>query len=107
MQESAQITSMSSIAAEIDPAVEKAIRRCLDPDPAQAARQRADRWPPRYPGGDPLAAALAAGETPSPELVAASGKTEGLPLKKSVPLALGIAALIIAVPFVRTNVEVP
>ena len=57
------------------------------------------------PGGDPLAAALAAGETPSPELVAASGKTEGLPLKKSVPLALGIAALIIAVPIVRTNVE--
>ena len=41
------------------------------------------------PGGDPLAAALAAGETPSPELVAASGKTEGLPLKKSVPLGPG------------------
>ncbi len=35
LQESAQITSMSSIAAEIDPAVEKAIRRCLDPDPAK------------------------------------------------------------------------
>jgi hypothetical protein len=30
------------------------------------------------PGGDPLAAALAAGETPSPELVAASGALEGL-----------------------------
>src|SRR5262249_41604786 len=30
------------------------------------------------PGGDPLAAALAAGETPSPELVAAAGETEGL-----------------------------
>ena len=35
MQENAQITSMSSIAAEIDPAVEKAIRRCLDPDPGK------------------------------------------------------------------------
>ena len=31
-----------------------------------------------FPGGDPLAAALAAGETPSPEMVAASGPTEGL-----------------------------
>jgi hypothetical protein len=31
-----------------------------------------------FPGGDPLAAALAAGETPSPEMVAASGETEGL-----------------------------
>jgi serine/threonine-protein kinase len=30
------------------------------------------------PGGDPLAAALAAGETPSPALVAASGPKEGL-----------------------------
>ena len=104
LQENTQITSMSSIAAEIDPAVEKAIRRCLDPDPA--------RRPPSalsvaaaLPGGDPLAAALAAGETPSPDLVAASGETEGLPLKKSVPLVLGLAALIIAVPFARTNVE--
>jgi serine/threonine-protein kinase len=30
------------------------------------------------PGGDPLAAAIAAGETPSPEMVAASGSKEGL-----------------------------
>jgi predicted Ser/Thr protein kinase len=102
MQESAHFTSMTSIAAEIDPAVDKAIRRCLDPDPS--------RRPPSalsvsaaLPGGDPLAAALAAGETPSPELVAASGKTEGLPLRTSFPLALGLAALIIAVPFARTT----
>src|ERR1700691_4354182 len=104
LQESAQIASMSSIAAEIDPAVEKAVRRCLDADPAKRPAN-ALLVAAALPGGDPLAAALAAGETPSPELVAASGKTEGLPLKRSVPLALGIAALIIAVPFVRTNVE--
>jgi len=104
LQESAQITSMSSIAAEIDPAVEKAIRRCLDPDPLKRPAS-ALSVAAALPGGDPLAAALAAGETPSPDLVAASGETEGLPLKKSVPLALAIAALIIAVPFARTNVE--
>jgi beta-glucanase (GH16 family) len=104
LQESGQITSMSSIAAEIDPSVEKAIRRCLDPDPAKRPAS-ALSVAAALPGGDPLAAALAAGETPSPDLVAASGKTEGLPLKKSVPLALGLAALIIAVPFARTNVE--
>ncbi|MGA3040681.1 MAG: serine/threonine-protein kinase, partial [Bryobacteraceae bacterium] len=104
LQESAQITSMSSIAAEIDPAVEKAIRRCLDPDPAKRPAS-ALSVAAALPGGDPLAAALAAGETPSPELVAASGETEGLPLAKSVPLALALAALIIAVPFARTNVE--
>jgi len=49
LQENAQITSMSSIAAEIDPAVEKAVRRCLDPVPA--------RRPPtaRTPGSRPAA----------------------------------------------------
>ena len=30
------------------------------------------------PGGDPLAAALAAGETPSPQMVAAAGENAGL-----------------------------
>jgi len=104
LQEGTQITSMSSIAAEIDPAVEKVIRRCLEPVP--------EKRPPTalsvaaaLPGGDPLAAALAAGETPSPELVAASGKTEGLALSKSLPLALGLVVLIVAVPFARTGVE--
>ena len=33
------------------------------------------------PGGDPLAAALAAGETPSPEMVAEAGQGEGLPVR--------------------------
>jgi len=104
LQENAQITSMSSIAADIDPAVEKVIRRCLDPVTARRP-VTALSVAAALPGGDPLAAALAAGETPSPELVAASGNTEGLALKISVPLALGLAALIIALPFVRTNVE--
>ncbi len=103
MQESAQIVSMSSIAG-IDPAVEKAIRRCLDPLPSKRPPS-ALSVAAALPGGDPLAAALAAGETPSPELVAASGKTEGLPLARSIPLALGLAVLIVAVPFARTNVE--
>src|SRR5262249_49165717 len=44
------------------------------------------------PGGDPLAAALAAGETPSPEMVAASGIREGL----RPCIAWGILALLIA-----------
>ena len=51
------------------------------------------------PGGDPLAAALAAGETPSPELVAASGEEGTLPRAKAW---LWLAACLIAlavVPF--------
>jgi serine/threonine-protein kinase len=62
---------------DIDPLVERVMLRCLEknPDkrPASALQVAA-----ALPGGDPLAAALAAGETPSPELVAASGEKEGL-----------------------------
>ena len=36
------------------------------------------------PGGDPIAAALAAGETPSPEMVAASQELEGFALRTAV-----------------------
>jgi len=77
----------SSVVKDIDPVVEKAILRCLQKDPAlrpSSVRHVAAA----FPGGDPLAAALAAGETPSPEMVAASGETEGLgPLVAWVLLA--------------------
>jgi len=70
--QSGTLTSPTAIVKALDPAIESAIVRCLDPNPA--------RRPPSaiavsaaLPGGDPLAAALAAGETPSPEMVAAAG----------------------------------
>src|SRR5262249_2756158 len=44
------------------------------------------------PGGDPLAAALAAGETPSPEMVAAAGGKEGMRPRVGVVL-LGASGL--------------
>ena len=101
-QESAQLTSMTSIAADIDPGVEKAIRRCLDPDPA--------RRPPNVlsvaaalPGGDPLAAALAAGEMPSPELVASAGKLEGLAPRYSVPCLIAIMLCLCATVALRAR----
>jgi serine/threonine-protein kinase len=40
------------------------------------------------PGGDPLAVALAAGEMPSPELVAAAGKTDAMPRRFAIPCLL-------------------
>src|SRR5579871_401244 len=63
LQESGQLTSMTTLAADVDPAVEKAIRRCLDPDPMKRPAS-ALAVAAALPGGDPLAAALAAGETP-------------------------------------------
>jgi len=94
MQESAHLTSMTSVAADIDPAVEQVVRRCLDPDPSRRPASAVSVLA-ALPGGDPLAAALAAGETPSPEMVAAAGKVEGMPRRYSVP-ALALVALLLA-----------
>ena len=57
----------------LDQAVERAILRCLEQEPARRPRVGARASAAALPGGDPLAAALAAGETPSPEMVAAAG----------------------------------
>ena len=90
-------TSMSDAVKAIDPTVERVITRCLDPDPA--------RRPPSalavagQLGADPIAAALAAGETPSPEMLAAAGSVTGaftartgLILVASVLVLLGVIA---------------
>jgi len=72
---------------DIDPAIERVIQRCLAPHPAQRP-QSATAVAAALPGGDPLAAALAAGETPSPELVAAAGERFGIE-PRTVLLLLG------------------
>jgi serine/threonine-protein kinase len=76
---------------DLDPAIERVIERCLSPDPA-ARPISAIAVSAALPGGDPLAAALAAGETPSPEMVAAAGSNEAWPVWKG----LGVLTLIVA-----------
>ena len=103
-QESGQLTSMSSIAADVDPAVEKVIRRCLDADPSKRP-ENALAVAAALPGGDPLAAALAAGETPSPEMVAASGKTEGMDRRYAWLCVAAVVACTVALPFLKQEKE--
>lgn len=67
----------SSVVKDLDPIVEKVILRCLEAEPLSRP-PTALAVAAALPGGDPLAAALAAGETPSPQLVAASGEKAGL-----------------------------
>jgi serine/threonine-protein kinase len=67
-------SSPSSLMENFDPAVERVILRCLDADPVRRPSS-ALAVAAALPGGDPLAAALAAGETPSPEVVAEAGDT--------------------------------
>ena len=79
--------SLVSHVRDLDPAVERVIRRCLDKDPLNRP-QSALAVAAALPGGDPLAAALAAGETPSPELVALATDREALrPMVRSGVLA--------------------
>jgi serine/threonine-protein kinase len=65
-------TTPSALVRDLDPAIERAVLQCLEPDsrvrPASALEVARS-----LPGGDPLTDALAAGETPSPDLVAAAG----------------------------------
>src|SRR6202021_525506 len=57
----------------------------------------------RLPGGDPLAAALAAGETPSPQMVAASGETAGLRPRAAVLCLAGVLIALALVVFLSIH----
>ena len=68
---------LSSSVKDVDPAVERVILQCLARDPRERpASARIVLL--SLPGGDPLQAAVLAGETPSPEMVAAAGKVGDL-----------------------------
>ncbi|MCI0657420.1 MAG: serine/threonine protein kinase, partial [Acidobacteria bacterium] len=108
-QRTSSPASPSSVIEGIDPVVERLILRCLEADPARRPSS-ALLVASALPGGDPLAAALAAGETPSPEMVAAAGESEGLPPGVAAAalggILIGLAALILLAPrtqFVHTE----
>jgi hypothetical protein len=86
----------SQVVSAIDVSIDHVIARCLDPHP--------DRRPASalavaaaLPGGDPLAAVLAAGETPSPEMVAAAGEGAGFSRLAAWSMLAAIVAGLFAV----------
>ncbi len=85
--QSGSITPPARLVSTIDDVVDRAIMRCLDPEPSRRPSS-ALAVAASLPGGDPLAAALAAGETPSPEMVAAAGGQAA-----TLSLAAGVAWL--------------
>ena len=97
-------TNPSTLISDIDPLVERAILRCIekDPDkrPASAIQVAAS-----LPGGDPLAAALAAGETPSPEMVAAASREGALKPPVAVALLATVVIAFLAVVLLSDKVE--
>jgi serine/threonine-protein kinase len=93
-------TAPSQIREGIDPIVVRVIMRCLERDPGSRP-QSAAQLAAALPGGDPLAAAIAAGETPSPEMVAASGSKESI--RPAVALTLLAVVLVGAVGVIALN----
>ena len=89
----AAITAPSAIVSDLDPGIERAILRCLDPEPTTRPRS-ALAVAASLPGGDPLAAALAAGETPSPEMVAAAGQRQAATSSHAVIAAVALLVLL-------------
>ena len=91
LREQGAITHPSTLVRDLDPLIERVILRCLETDPAKRPAS-ALQVAAALPGGDPLAAALAAGETPSPEMVAAAGAKEGMKPRVAL-LLLAVVAL--------------
>jgi serine/threonine-protein kinase len=90
LHHSATLTAPSRLVDDLDLAVESVIVRCLEKDPLQRPTS-ALAVAAEMPGGDPVSAALAAGETPSPEMIAEAGG-EGA-LRPAIAIACFVAAV--------------
>lgn len=97
LHDTGTLTTPSSLVNDVDPAVERVILRCLEKDPERRPAS-ALTVAAALPGGDPLAAALAAGETPSPELLVAAGESVAMPVAPALAtLAAFFLVLVLAI----------
>ena len=96
-------SSLTSVVDDVDPAVARVVERCLSPDPAERPAS-AMAVAAALPGGDPLAAALAAGETPSPELLAEAGASAGLRPGLAIAALVAIAIAIGTIGWLSTRI---
>jgi serine/threonine-protein kinase len=110
LHDTGAIVTPSAIVRDLDPAVERVIMRCLAREPEQRPAS-ALTIAVALPGGDPLAAALAAGETPSPEMLVAAGETDALPIARGATLIAALVASIVVyaslTPFSSIAAHVP
>ena len=90
------LSSASGEARELDPVIQRVIARCVEENP-DARPSSIHAVIASLPGGDPLQAAIDAGETPSPQMVAAAGQVGDLRTSTAWTLLilslLGLAAV--------------
>ena len=75
----------SQIVEGTDPAVARAVRQCLQPDPRDRPNSAAEVFA-LLAAGDPFKALLGSEDTPAPEMVAAAGARGGLGLRPPAAL---------------------
>lgn len=88
----------------LDERIVRAIMSCLARDPKDRPKS-ARAVAVMLPGGDPLAAAIAAGETPSPEVVAQSGGRGVMKPAHAILCVLGVVALLVGVSILAPRVS--
>ncbi len=89
---------ISGIVKGLDPSIERVILQCLEKDPRSRPRT-VQQIAAALPGGDPLSAVIAAGETPSPEMVAAATDQPLMAIGRLWLLCVTIVAGIVIVGF--------
>ncbi len=97
LQKRSSSTPTPSSLTDLDPLVETVIQRCLEPDPEKRPNSTLSVLA-GLPGGDPLQAALAAGETPSPEMIVNASQDGRLTLPVGTALFTVLCALLFSIP---------
>jgi serine/threonine-protein kinase len=105
LHDTGTITTPTSIVQGLDPAIERVILRCLDRDPTRRPVS-ALAVAAGLPGADPLAAALAAGETPSPEMLVAAAETEALPVRWGLAAVALVVACVVTVALLAPRLSI-
>ncbi|MDQ3180500.1 MAG: hypothetical protein M3Q33_08270, partial [Acidobacteriota bacterium] len=95
----------SEVLKEINPLVEQTILQCLEKNPANRPKS-AMQVAMMLPGGNPLEAAIAAGETPSPEMVAAAPKKGALKPAVAVACLSAVVLLFAFIVFFAGKVKI-
>jgi hypothetical protein len=87
-------TPPTDVLPGLDPRIERVLLACLEADPAARPRSALSVLA-ALPGGDPLAEALALGQTPPPELVAAARVEDGIGRRGAILCLLGIVGCLV------------